>query len=102
MACGSEDTTRLLSSVGIAWAFAMGCLILNGRIFVRSASVTPIPSIRSTTSCGPREWSRDRSSPLATSAPGRAGEDRGGTVGALVLAATMDDWIARIDRHGIE
>lgn len=33
---------------------------------------------------------------------GPAGEDRGGTVGALVLAATIDDWIARLDRHGID
>ncbi len=33
---------------------------------------------------------------------GPAGRDRGGTVGALVLAATLDDWIARIDQHGVE
>jgi hypothetical protein len=33
---------------------------------------------------------------------GPAGKDRGGTVGALVLAANLGDWIARIDRYGVE
>ena len=33
-------------------------------------------------------------------ADGPAGEDRGGTVGALILARSFDDWIARMERHG--
>ena len=33
-------------------------------------------------------------------ADGPAGQDRGGTVGALVLAASFHDWINRMARHG--
>jgi len=31
---------------------------------------------------------------------GPAGQDRGGTVGACVLAACFDDWIGRMERYG--